>query len=627
MPMHNSAWRASACALATILTVFSSQANADSGGNLDLQAFRPAQDSKGMVTLDRSQVLGHLEPSMGLVTGWAKGLLKLEGNESTYRVEHVLSPTLLGALGLRVLGQELQVGVALPFRVVSGDRSPDAGADTPNDPNDDQNYSFEGQGIGNLDLQLKWRLLDTSRSRFGLAVAGGVELPTVSEPDRWLGADTTTPHLRIIADTKIGSLGIAANAGIRMPLASRDFVDDTPPVISGIAGPMTGVRVASGLALPYGVGLSYMLVPETFEVIAEVFGQVVPNAENYQPVEALTGIKVYLAQSSFLSLGGGAGLRPDTAGSPDARAYLGIVFEPNVGDRDSDGLKDDVDQCPDDPEDYDDFQDSDGCPEPDNDLDGILDVEDACPNTPEDRDGVDDEDGCPEDEPLDRDGDGVVDVEDDCPDDPEDVDQFDDLDGCPDVDNDGDRILDVDDLCPDDPEDLDGFEDFNGCPDIDNDGDRIPDEDDECPRVDGESAEETREVYNTVDDDDGCPDRGPLTTTAGGIIILKKVHFRYNSAEILDNSFDILHAVAMTMNTNEQLTLIEVQGHTDERGSREYNRELSQRRAEAVVAFLVKAGVDTKRLRAVGYGEDEPKIRKHTEAAWAANRRVEFIIR
>lgn len=627
MPTHNAVWHASACALFMSLTVLAPLAHADSGGNIDLQAFRPAQDSKGMVTLDRSQVLGHLEPSMGLVTGWAKGLLKLEGNDSTYRVEHVLSPTLLGALGFRVLGQELQVGVALPFRVVSGDRSPDSGADTPNDPNDDQNFSFEGQGIGNIDLQLKWRLLNTSRSRFGLAIVGGVALPTVSETEAWLGADTSTPHLRVIADTKIGALGLAVNAGIRVPLASNEFVDDTPPIVSGVAGPMTGVRVSSGLALPYGVGLSYMLVPEKFEVIAEVFGHVVPDAENYQPIEALTGIKVYLAQSSFLSLGGGAGLRPDKAGSPDARAYLGIVFEPNVGDRDRDGLKDDVDQCPDDPEDYDDFQDSDGCPEPDNDVDGVLDVDDSCPNTPEDRDGVDDEDGCPEDEPLDRDGDGIIDVEDGCPDDPEDVDQFKDTDGCPDPDNDDDRILDIDDLCPDDPEDLDGFEDTDGCPDPDNDGDRIADEDDECPGVDGQSAEETREVYNTVDDEDGCPDRGPVSRTAGGITVLEKIHFRYNSAEILDDSFDILHAVAMTMNTTPQLTLIEVQGHTDERGSREYNRELSQRRAEAVVAFLIKDQVEAHRLRAVGYGEDEPKIRKHTEAAWAANRRVEFIIR
>ncbi len=66
------------------------------------------------------------------------------------------------------------------------------------------------------------------------------------------------------------------------------------------------------------------------------------------------------------------------------------------GDRDGDGIKDDVDRCPDAPEDKDGFEDEDGCPEPDNDRDGIPDVQDRCPNEPEDMDGVEDGDGCPE---------------------------------------------------------------------------------------------------------------------------------------------------------------------------------------------------------------------------------------
>ena len=66
------------------------------------------------------------------------------------------------------------------------------------------------------------------------------------------------------------------------------------------------------------------------------------------------------------------------------------------GDRDGDGLTDDVDECPDDPEDFDEFEDEDGCPEPDNDQDGILDEPDQCPNDPEDVDDFEDEDGCPD---------------------------------------------------------------------------------------------------------------------------------------------------------------------------------------------------------------------------------------
>jgi OmpA-OmpF porin, OOP family len=65
-------------------------------------------------------------------------------------------------------------------------------------------------------------------------------------------------------------------------------------------------------------------------------------------------------------------------------------------DRDGDGIRDRVDKCPDEPEDFDGFQDEDGCPDPDNDRDGILDVDDLCPNVAEDRDGVQDDDGCPD---------------------------------------------------------------------------------------------------------------------------------------------------------------------------------------------------------------------------------------
>jgi len=69
---------------------------------------------------------------------------------------------------------------------------------------------------------------------------------------------------------------------------------------------------------------------------------------------------------------------------------------PAAGDRDGDGVVDAKDQCPDDPEDVDSFQDTDGCPDPDNDQDGIRDVDDRCPSDPEDKDGFEDADGCPD---------------------------------------------------------------------------------------------------------------------------------------------------------------------------------------------------------------------------------------
>ena len=100
----------------------------------------------------------------------------------------------------------------------------------------------------------------------------------------------------------------------------------------------------------------------------------------------------------------------------------------------------------------------------DSDGDGITGSDDLCPNEPEDFDGFDDEDGCPD---PDNDGDGILDADDDCPNEPEDFDGFEDEDGCPDSDNDGDGILDVNDKCPDEAEDFNGIDDADGCPEGD----------------------------------------------------------------------------------------------------------------------------------------------------------------
>jgi outer membrane protein OmpA-like peptidoglycan-associated protein len=105
------------------------------------------------------------------------------------------------------------------------------------------------------------------------------------------------------------------------------------------------------------------------------------------------------------------------------------LYRGGMKDRDRDGIPDMNDQCPDQAEDFDGFEDTDGCPEFDNDGDGILDVNDQCPNQPEDFDGFEDEDGCPD---LDNDGDGIMDVDDKCPSEAETFNGFEDTDGCPD---------------------------------------------------------------------------------------------------------------------------------------------------------------------------------------------------
>ena len=103
---------------------------------------------------------------------------------------------------------------------------------------------------------------------------------------------------------------------------------------------------------------------------------------------------------------------------------------PEDEDIDRDGIPNSQDQCPQQPEDYDGFQDEDGCPDYDNDQDGVPDIADQCPMLPEDIDGFQDGDGCPD---YDNDQDGIPDVNDDCPNSAEVFNGFKDKDGCPDI--------------------------------------------------------------------------------------------------------------------------------------------------------------------------------------------------
>ncbi|MCK6529296.1 OmpA family protein [Myxococcota bacterium] len=282
-------------------------------------------------------------------------------------------------------------------------------------------------------------------------------------------------------------------------------------------------------------------------------------------------------------------------------------------DNDGDGIADVEDGCRDVPEDPDGFEDADGCPDDDNDLDGVLDGDDRCPAQPEDEDGWEDEDGCPE---LDNDGDGIADHDDRCPTLPENFNDYEDIDGCPDEgDRDGDGILDKDDDCPERPEDDDGFEDVDGCPEADNDGDGVVDPRDTCPN--------DPEVPNGYQDLDGCPDEVPQDLTRF-IGVIRGIHFKLDSDEILATSFPILNEAADVLLRYPAIR-VEVQGHASADGDDEHNLDLSQRRAESVMRYLAGRGVELDRLLAVGYGETRP-IADDSADGRVLNRRVEFHI-
>ncbi len=647
-----------ACLLAVMKLEGTAQAQNAQGQTFNLQLFRPAVDSKGYITVNASQILGHLDFSIGLIGTWAHNVLNLSapltggtpGQNAKFSVSDLITPQIQVALGLF---KWIEVGISLPVQIMFGDRGPDY--KSPDDKNQNSDLTFSGQFVGDVGLHLKARLLNTSKYPVGLGLLTSVYAPS-GDGKRFIGEGQWTVRPEIIVDREWGFMRrfkTAINVGALIRPEKHSFTDNGTTLMSDAAvngggafcqpagltmtgtgmftAPAagqcgTGLSRTLGTQLTYSLGLSYSVVPGKFDILGELYGYAdLTGAKAAAPLEGLLALKVYLARNSFFEIGGGAGLLPASitdqggmTGSPQWRLFLGFIFEPSIGDRDGDGIKDDVDKCPDDPEDKDDFEDEDGCPDPDNDRDGILDKDDKCPNEPETKNGFEDQDGCPDSLDLDRDGDGIPDRLDKCPDDPEDKDGFEDQDGCPDPDNDKDGILDVDDLCPNDPEDKDGFEDQDGCPDPDNDKDRILDKDDKCPNE--------PETYNGFQDEDGCPDKGRVLLRRGKLEILDKIYFETAKAIIKPISYPILDAVAATVKGNPQILLVEIQGHADERGDDDYNMRLTEDRAASVKTYLIEKGVEADRLQSHGYGETKPVCPQHSEACWSKNRRVEFVI-
>lgn len=102
------------------------------------------------------------------------------------------------------------------------------------------------------------------------------------------------------------------------------------------------------------------------------------------------------------------------------------------------------------------------------------------------------------------------------------------------------------------------------------------------------------------------------------------VHFDYDSATIKPSEFSKIEAVATALKGNSKKVV--VAGHTDERGTAEYNRALGERRAQAGREALMKSGVDGSRISTISFGKDRPVEASHGDTAWSLNRRDEFAV-
>jgi len=124
------------------------------------------------------------------------------------------------------------------------------------------------------------------------------------------------------------------------------------------------------------------------------------------------------------------------------------------------------------------------------------------------------------------------------------------------------------------------------------------------------------------------PPPGParVVLTASNIAIMDKVQFETGKADLKPVSHALLDEVAKMLKDNPQVELISVEGHTDSTGSPDFNRKLSQQRAESVAKYMSSKGVKASRMEPKGFGPDRPIADNETDPGREANRRVEFNI-
>ena len=663
-----------AVALFTSLLAVPASAQGEPAANtVPLDRFRTTIDDKGLGTTEGGAIPGHLAFQTGLVLNYALNPLVLRDDTGAV-VAPIVGHRLIGdALFTIGLFDYVSVGVDLPLTLLQ------LGGEVPENLQDAVGVAngLAGIGVGDLRLIPKFRVLREDVHGVSLSIIPTITLPTAGGlrfnpegPQYEYGGDylgegpgafAFIPEVAV--STNIGGLRPAANLAYRLRQPTRLF--DTFAVHPEIV---------------YRLGLGYDLATvikdvKSLLIFAEVFGATAdrnpfglidssnPDEVRLQnPMEALVGARWLTPVGLSLEGGIGTGLRAGF-GSPDLRAFLGVrygVFNP---DRDGDGLDDDKDGCPDDPEDKDAFDDADGCPDPDNDGDGIPDVNDGCPGEPEDTDGFQDTDGCPD---PDNDGDGIKDADDECRDaagtvryrgcpapDTDGDGVGDDVDACPDVpglkekngcpqdDRDDDGIKDVDDLCPDQAgpkatggcpdKDGDGVADsvdrcpdqpgtlsLKGCPDRDKDG--IVDLDDKCP--------DEPETINGYQDEDGCADKGKVVVvvTKEKIELKETVFFDSGKNSIQQRSFSLLDQISQVLKAHPEVKKLRIEGHTDSDGADETNLALSKSRAKAVLDALVARGVEPARLESEGFGESKPIADNKTKAGKAKNRRVDLAI-
>ncbi|MHB8057163.1 MAG: peptidoglycan-associated lipoprotein Pal [Desulfuromonadaceae bacterium] len=109
-------------------------------------------------------------------------------------------------------------------------------------------------------------------------------------------------------------------------------------------------------------------------------------------------------------------------------------------------------------------------------------------------------------------------------------------------------------------------------------------------------------------------------------IMFENVYFDFDKSDLRQDSRDVLSKNADVILKSSSRIKVQISGHSDERGSAEYNLALGEHRAKSVRNYLITLGVNASDLSVISYGEEKPAVMGNDEAAWAKNRRAEFVI-
>ncbi len=520
----------------------------------ELQLVTPSPYPSAVLDVPLGSTAGHGVVRSGFWVNGARSLLRTEIADGSVALGDVVQNRLdiQGYLGL-ALWRRLELGVGFAGTAYQDGLNTSlvrqlVGKD-----------SLQQNGLNDLHLGLKGTLVEEDDYLPALALVVEGTVPTGSERE-FLGEAAYTVSPSLALSKRVERTMWAFNVGYRYR-----------PESMHVAGADIESEIFYRLAMSYRVqqpgspsvwNLLFGFLGHT--AARDPFGLVDkdrPAFHNSGELFLGTERSVSTTIGSFKFLAGlGTGVMSGY-GSARLRGILGIDYinaEPTA-DNDGDGLLNAQDQCPNGAEDEDDFEDEDGCPDLDNDQDGVPDDDDECPVAAEDRDNFEDSDGCPEQTDEDTDRDGVSDATDRCPTDKEDLDGFQDDDGCPDVDNDGDGLSDLNDLCPDE------FED-----------------------------------QTTSADKDGCPDkvnRDFARLGANAIHLLEPVRFLTGRPQVAPESKPVLNQVATILKSHPKL---HVRILVSPEGTKPAALKAADRRAQAIVTFLVARGIAASRLSAAG---------------------------